>query len=134
MSKEMNINDETLSLQEFKRYLSHFAATIFKIVLTTDVSEKELYNKKSYKCLMYLQQNFTDIDANLIRWLYGMPCVYRHPIAKKKVSVKIPVRNIDAIYYFLRFCMKINRFQWVDEDLKAYVIYLLNDSCEEDRV
>ena len=132
MSKKMNTNDETMSLQEFKRYFSYFAAIIFKIGLTTDVSEKEFYNKELCKCLMYLQQNFTDVDANLVRWLLGMPFIYKHPTTQKKVSVKIPARNIEGFYYFLRFCMKINRFQWVDEDLQVYVAYLLSDSCKED--
>ena len=132
MAKNMNSNDETMALQEFKKHLSYVVATILRIVQTNDISEKEFYKREVIKCLKYIHQNFADKDMNMMRYFSGLPCIYKHPITQKQILIKIPDGNIEGLYYFLRFCMKINRFHWIDEDLQVYVAYLLSDSYKED--
>lgn len=63
---------------------------------------------------------------NLINWIKGKPCFYYHPITHRKVEIKVR-DDFEAIYVFLKYCMKIKQHETIDEDFFNYLSYIL---CE----
>jgi hypothetical protein len=77
-----------------------------------------------------LKDIFHDEDGNLERWLNGERCVFR-PIQKAEF-MEIRIGNdVEALYYFLCFCDKLNTHQRISEDFRDYLSLLITRSCSE---
>lgn len=84
--------------------------------------------KKPFRFLYKkLVREFDDRNKNLKRWLLGKPCVYKHPITDNIITEEIG-KDIEAIYYFLLFCYKINNHEYVSDDFKDYLAFLISRS------
>ena len=69
---------------------------------------------------------FADKNSNLVNWFRREPCEFHHPLTGN--DVKVEVRDdIEAIYYFLHYCMMLNQHKPIDEDTLGYLAYIL---CE----
>ncbi len=75
-----------------------------------------------------IEKALCDKDRNFVRWLKGEECIYIVSRNRKRVNIQVR-KNIETIYYFLKYCMKINRFDFADETLEDYLAYLLCEPC-----
>lgn len=98
------------------------------------IKSRKIY-RKQYKNFLRQAEiiicKFYDKDDNLYRWLIGNNCIYTHPVTKNQISINIDPDNIKGCYYFLLFCMEINRYNIINEELQLYVAYLLCNSYQE---
>lgn len=89
-------------------------------------SDKVFFNNGRW-ALNSLEKIFDDRDKNINRWLNNKPCVFKSDKTNQKVEVNIG-RDIEALYYFLIFCKRINNEQEISEELGSYVALLISKS------
>ncbi len=70
-----------------------------------------------------------DNQENLVNWIRGKSCSYYHPITRRKVEVKVR-DDYEAIYMFLRYCMKLKQHESIDDDFISYLAYILCEPIE----
>ena len=121
----------SMSFYEFR-----LRVQILKIIYSNikHIKFQKIYRKQYKNFLKQAEtiiRKFYDKDDNLYRWLIGDDCMYTHPVTKNQISINIAPDNIEGCYYFLLFCMEINRNNIINEELPIYVAYLLCNSCQE---
>lgn len=68
---------------------------------------------------------FLDENDNLVNWFKGEECSFTHPVTRKKI---IKVRDdYEAIYCFLRYCMKLKLNEVIEDAFFDYLAFIL---CE----
>lgn len=80
--------------------------------------------RKLYKACV---KAFDDRDKNLKRWMLGKPCRFISPITGAEIEVEIG-KDIEALYYFLLFCYKINNYEEISEDFTDYLALVISRS------
>ena len=65
-----------------------------------------------------------DKEKNFKRWFAGKECTFVHPYTGNRIEIRIG-RDIEAIYYFLRYCRMINTGRFDDQDFADYLAYLI---------
>lgn len=76
-------------------------------------------------------EEFDDRDRNLKRWLMNRDCVFISPRTDQIISIKVG-RDIEALYYFLLFCYKLNNRIEVSEEFQDYLALVLSRSQYQD--
>ena len=77
-----------------------------------------------------LKEIFHDDDNNLERWLKGEKCVFRPHKEKQTISINIG-KDVEALYNFLCFCLKLNTRQIISEEFRDYLALSITRSCSE---
>lgn len=67
---------------------------------------------------------FDDRNRNLKRWLLGKPCTYKHPFTENTVDVEVG-KDIEALYYFLLYCYKLNNNEHISDEFGDYLALVL---------
>lgn len=65
-----------------------------------------------------------DKEKNFKKWFAGKECTFVHPYTGNRIEIRIG-RDIEAIYYFLRYCRMINTGRFDDQDFADYLAYLI---------
>ncbi len=73
---------------------------------------------------------FLDEECNLSRWFLGEKCSFVHPVTRKTVEIKVR-DNYAAIYYFLKYCMRLKKREKMDETFVDFVAFILSESDSE---
>ncbi len=71
---------------------------------------------------------FLDEEDNLVNWFKGEECAFCHPVTRQTIKIRIR-DDCDAIYFFLRYCMKLKRKEKIEDDFLSYLSYILCESC-----
>ena len=66
---------------------------------------------------------YVDKDRNLRRWLNGKPCRFTSDITDRMVEITIG-NDLEALYYFMEFCRKLNSKQEISDEFREYLAYL----------
>lgn len=112
-----------MSLREFDYYIRQMLKNN-----EDDSDSTACLTKKPFRFIYKkLIREFDDKDKNLKRWLLGKPCIYTHPITENEIPVEVG-RDIEALYYFLLFCYKINNAEEISEDFRDYLALVLSRS------
>ncbi len=124
--KETN---ELMSLNDFKFCIKEANLHLAMAGQYDDKSKaSKIHFKIAFDIAEKVSKHFKDED-NLINWLRGKPCSYYHPITHKKVEVKVR-SDYEAIYMFLRYCMKLKQHESIDDDFISYLAYILCEPTE----
>ncbi len=86
-----------------------------------DLKISDVPFRKLYRTVV---RQFDDQDKNLKRWMLDKPCKFNSPITGAEIEVKIG-KDIEAIYYFLLFCYKINSDEEISEDFTDYLALVI---------
>jgi hypothetical protein len=127
----MNEDFETMSYDRFAHLVDTIRHCNIEVESDNCIIDKLNCVTRSVKIMSLITDDFNDSCRNFERWLNKKPCCFKHPVTKREIPVDVP-DDTEAIYYFLRYCMKINRAGWVDDDLQAYVAYLFCKSANEE--
>lgn len=73
--------------------------------------------------LRLLEKIYTDKDQNLRRWLNAKPCRFTSDITGRTVEITIG-NDLEALYYFMEFCRKLNSKQEISDEFREYLAYL----------
>ena len=73
---------------------------------------------------------FLDEEGNLAKWFLGEKCSFIHPVTRKTVEMKVR-DNYVAIYYFLKYCMRLKKREKIDESFLDFVAFILSESDSE---
>lgn len=129
----MFINEKNVGMSFYEFHLRvQFLKAIHQNI--KHIKSQKIYRKQYKNFLRQAEiiiRKFYDKDDNLYRWLSGDNCIYTHSVTKNQISINIAPDNIKGCYYFLLFCMEINRYNIINEELQLYVAYLLCNSCQE---
>lgn len=79
------------------------------------------------KIYWMLVREFYDRDRNLKRWLLGKTCIYYHTGTKQWITVEIG-KDVEAIYYFLLFCKKMNNYEHISDEFSDYLALVISRS------
>lgn len=71
---------------------------------------------------------FLDEKENLTNWFKGDKCYFTHPETKKDVEIRVR-DDYEAIYYFLKYYMKLKKNEAIEEDFFNYLVYILCEPC-----
>lgn len=77
--------------------------------------------RKLYRTVV---RQFDDQDKNLKRWMLGKPCRFISPITGTEIEINIG-KDIEALYYFLLYCYKINNHEEISEDFTDYLALVI---------
>ena len=69
---------------------------------------------------------FLDENDNLVNWFKGEECSITHPVTRKKTIIKVR-DDYEAIYCFLRYCMKLKLNEVIEDAFFDYLAFIL---CE----
>ena len=69
---------------------------------------------------------FLDENDNLVNWFKGEDCSFTHPVTRKKAIIKVR-DDYEAIYCFLRYCMKLKLNEVIEDAFFDYLAFIL---CE----
>ncbi len=69
---------------------------------------------------------FLDENDNLVNWFKGEECSFTHPVTRKKTIIKVR-DDYEAIYCFLRYCMKLKLNEVTEDAFFDYLAFIL---CE----
>ena len=120
--------DEEMTLREFTYCLNvikhHVNASIDE---DANIIECCKHTRLAKKIERGLASCFEDKNDNLTRWLNREPCYFKHPETEVLNEVIVP-DSYEAIYYFLIYCMRLNRHKRISEELYDYLLYLLLDT------
>lgn len=113
--------------------LHEFGYWIKQITDNYDDSESGITLKKKPFRFIYkkLIREFDDQNKNLKRWLLGQKCVFTHPVTNNTIEIEIG-KDIEALYYFLLFCYKINNEEEISEDFRDYLALVISRSVYRD--
>lgn len=109
-----------MNLNVFGRYISELT----KEDENDDSLKARISRRKIYNTLVRV---FDDQDKNIKRWLLGKPCIFYHPETEQYMTIEIG-RDIEALYYFLLFCYKLNNLEEVSEDFRDYLALVISRS------
>lgn len=121
---------EVMSLSEFGICLKAINDHLKAACLFPDGSRE---SKKHFRiaddiCLA-VEDCFADRNSNLVNWFRRDPCEFHHPVTGKDVTVEVR-DDIEAIYYFLHYCMMLNQHKEIDDDFMGYLAYILCEPVE----
>ena len=69
---------------------------------------------------------FLDENDNLVNWFKGEECFFTNPVTRKKTIIKVR-DDYEAIYCFLRYCMKLKLNEVIEDAFFDYLAFIL---CE----
>lgn len=69
---------------------------------------------------------FLDENDNLVNWFKGEECSFTHPVTRKKTKIKVH-DDYEAVYCFLRYCMKLKLNEVIEDAFFDYLAFIL---CE----
>ena len=72
---------------------------------------------------------FLDENDNLVNWFKGEECSFTHPVTRKKTKIKVR-DDYEAVYCFLRYCMKLKLNEVIEDAFFDYLAFIL---CEPGR-
>ena len=116
-----------MNLRAFNNYILEIINGIDAADNHHDEKSNKMFFNNGRWALNTLERLLDDRDKNINRWLNGKPCVFVSDKTKQKGEVKIG-DDVEALYYFLIFCKKINNKQEVSSELGDYVAYLISRS------
>lgn len=73
---------------------------------------------------------FLDKEGNLAKWFLGEKCSFIHPVTRKTIEMKVR-DNYVAIYYFLKYCMRLKKREKIDESFLDFVAFIISESDSE---
>ena len=102
--------------------------------------------QKFYKVILYVKNGggqreqliskceelFKDTNGNLKRWLAGKPCIFFNPSIKGPIEIEIG-SELEALYYFLEFCRRLEVGEPIDDDFSEYLFQLIECSNHPSR-
>lgn len=107
--------------------LQEFAKCIGRMTVNGNEKNLSLSDRNFRKIYQYCMEVFNDRDKNLKRWLLGKPCIFCHPQTEQYLTVDIG-QDIEALYYFLLYCYKLNNQLEISEDFSDYLALVLSRS------
>lgn len=123
--------NEVMSLGEFVICLKAINNHLKAACLFPDGSrESKKHFRIADEICLAVEDCFSDQNDNLINWFRRGPCRFRHPDTGKDVTVEVR-DDIEAIYYFLYYCMMLNRHKEMDDDFMDYLSYVLCEPVDE---
>ena len=69
---------------------------------------------------------FLDENDNLVNWFKCEECSFTHPVTRKKTIINVR-DDYEAIYCFLRYCMKLKLNEVIEDAFFDYLAFIL---CE----
>ena len=96
---------EVMSLRDFTLCIKTIHAHLNLACFSPDGSrESKRHLKMADDICLAVEDCFADQNSNLVNWFRREPCEFHHPLTGN--DVKVEVRDdIEAIYYFLHYCM-----------------------------
>lgn len=73
---------------------------------------------------------FLDDKGNLTKWFLGEKCSFVHPVTRQTIEIKVR-ENYAAIYYFLKYCMRLKKREKIDESFLDFMAFILAEPCTE---
>lgn len=116
-----------MEYNEFSRYMTAIVNGMVAIKSDTKVDNKNQIER--HVRLMYEKcvREMKDTYKNIQRWLDRKPCLFRHP--RTGNLIKYPIgADIEALYYFLEWCRRLQNNETIDNDFEAYVAYVISRS------
>lgn len=113
-----------MTLHEFNYAMRQMTANYDEYDSDSGIQLKKRPFRSIYKRCV---REFDDRNRNLKRWLLGSPCVYKHPVTGNIIDVEIG-KDIEALYYFLLLCYKINNEEPVSNDFSDYLALVISRS------
>ena len=109
---------EVMSLRDFTLCIKTIHAHLNLACFSPDGSrESKRHLKMADDICLAVEDCFADQNSNLVNWFRREPCEFHHPLTEN--DVKVEVRDdIEAIYYFLHYCMMLNQHKPIDEDIQ----------------
>jgi len=89
-----------------------------------DNPEHKEFLKQAQWALSRLEKIFMDKDDNIRRWLNKKSCTFISDVTGRRVEVPIG-NDLEALYYFLVFCLRINKGNKIDEDFRDYLALVM---------
>lgn len=109
-----------MNLTVFSRYISAMTEEQFDEP-NSDLKISDVPFRKLYRTVV---RHFDDQDKNLKRWMLGKPCRFISPVTGTEIEVEIG-KDVEALYYFLLFCYKINNNEEISEDFTDYLALVI---------
>ena len=111
---------ELMSLRDFTLCIKTIHAHLNLACFSPDGSrESKRHLKMADDICLAVEDCFADQNSNLVNWFRREPCEFHHPLTGSYVKVEVR-DDIEAIYYFLHYCMMLNQHKPIDEDTLGY--------------
>lgn len=100
---------ELMSLRDFTLCIKTIHAHLNLACFSPDGSrESKRHLKMADDICLAVEDCFADQNSNLVNWFRREPCEFHHPLTGSYVKVEVR-DDIEAIYYFLHYCMMLNQ-------------------------
>ena len=120
---------EEMSLSDFKTCIDAIYFHIGQAFKYEDASQMcNQHLKIATNICLATSDCFLDEKDNLTNWFKGDKCSFIHPDTRKEVEIRVR-DDYEAIYYFLRYCMKLKKREEIGEDFFNYLVYILCEPC-----
>lgn len=117
-----------MTIREFTNYMTAIINGIDSGDNHHRENDDKVFNQHGRWALNRLERICCDRRQNIRRWLNGKNCVFISDKTGKQVDIDIG-RDIEALYYFLAFCQRINKGIEIDEDFRDYLATVITRSC-----
>lgn len=114
-------------LNEFSRYMTTAVSGMVAIKNDMETENKKQIVQHARWAYKKCVKEMEDTCQNIKRWLERKPCLFKHPITGNVIEYYIGA-DFEALYYFLKWCHRLQSGERVDDGFSAYVAYLISRS------